>query len=182
MHSAVDVARGILTNAAKQGVALSDADLHRLAVHAQAWFGALRERPLFEEPIVAEVDGPVVPAIRIARRNGGIACFDDDDEAYRVLGEYAYWQTSAVVIDHIAPLLSADEINAEVDAVAGQTAPGCEVDREALSCRVRDEIDRRRGPPPDPAAALRRLDEDPNLLQRLIRKAEQPTAGGIRPR
>lgn len=182
MNSAVDVARGILTNAAKQGVALSDADLHRLAIHAQAWFGALRERPLFGEPIVAEADGPVVPAIRAARRNGGIACFDDDDEGYLVLGEYAYWQTSAVVIDHLAPLLGADEINAEVDAVAGLTEHGCEVDREALSCRVRDEIDKRRGPPPDPDAAFRRLSEDPELLQRLIRKAERPTADGFRPR
>lgn len=87
-----------------------------------------------------------------------------------------------MVIDHLAPLLGADEINAEVDAVAGLTEHGCEVDREALSCRVRDEIDKRRGPPPDPDAAFRRLSEDPELLQRLIRKAERPTADGFRPR
>ena len=182
MNTAVDVARGILTNAAKRGVALSDAELHRLAMRAQAWFVASHERPLFEEPIIAGADGPVVPAIRAAQENGGIAGFSDDAEGYEVLGEYAFWQTTSAVLDHIGPLLGEDEINAEVDAVAARTACEREVDREALACRVREEIEKRRGPPPDPDAALRRLDEDPELLRRILDRAGGPHDDDFRPR
>lgn len=81
MHSAVDIARALLANAEELGVSLSDSDLHRLAVHAQAWFMAGRERPLFGDPIIAGEDGPVIPAIREAQRNGGIVRFADGAES-----------------------------------------------------------------------------------------------------
>ena len=182
MHSAIDIARGLLTNAETQGVTLSDADLHRLAVHAQAWFMASRERPLFGDPIIASEDGPVIPAIREAQRNGGITRFANDDEGYEVLGEYAFWQTGSAVADLVAPMLNEDEINAEIDTVIAMSPRGCEVDRDALRRRVCEEVEKRRGPPPDPDAAIRRLDEDPEFRAMLLEKAMRPSDHGFRPR
>lgn len=183
MHSAVDIARGLLTNADEMGVSLSEADLHLLAVHAQAWFMAGHERPLFADPIIAGEDGPVIPAIRDALRNGGIARFADEDEACELLGEYAYWQTGAAIISVQKPMTrEGPEINAEIDAFVAALPPGCEIDRDALLCRTREEIDKRRGPPVDPDAAIRRLDEDPEFLARLLEKAARPMSAGFRPR
>ena len=108
MHSAVDIARALLTNAEELGVSLSDSDLHRLAVHAQAWFMAGHERPLFGDPIVAEEDGPVIPAIREAQRNGGIARFADEAEGCDLLGEYAYWQAGSAIRTDIEPMLPSE--------------------------------------------------------------------------
>ena len=182
MHSAVDIARALLTNAEELGVSLSDSDLHLLAVHAQAWFMAGRERPLFGDPIIAGEDGPVIPAIREAQRNGGIARFADEAEGCDLLGEYAYWQTGSAIRELAEPRASVDEVNAEVDAVVAGTPPGCVVDREALGHRVREESDKRRGPPPDPDAALRRLDEDPEFREMLLERAARPLSSGFRPR
>ncbi len=183
MHSAIDIARGLLTNAETQGVSLSDADLHRLAVHAQAWFMAVRDRPLFDDPIIAGEDGPVIPAIREAQLNGGIARFVDDDEACDLLGEYAYWQTGSAIISIEKPMTKREpEIDAEIDAFVAAIPPGCEVDREALRCRTREEIDKRRGPPIDVDAMRRRLDEDPEFLAMLLEKAARPATSGFRPR
>lgn len=183
MHSAIDIARGLLTNAETQGVTLSDADLHRLAVHAQAWFMASHERPLFGDPIIAGEDGPVIPAIREAQRNGGIACFANDDEGYEVLGEYAFWQTGSTIISIEKPMTKkGPEIDAEIDAFVAATPLGCEVDRDALRRRTQEEIDKRRGPPIDVDAMLRRLDEDPEFLAILLEKAARPATSGFRPR
>lgn len=182
MHSAVDIARGLLTNAETQGISLSDADLHRLAVHAQAWFMAVRDRPLFGDPIIAGENGPIIPAIREAQINGGIARFADDDEGYEALGEYAYWQTGSAVADLVAPSLSEDEINAEIDTVVAASPRGCEVDRDALSRRVCEEVEKRRGPPPDPDTAIRRLDKDLEFRAMLLEKAMRPSDLGFRPR
>lgn len=183
MHSAVDIARGLLTNADEMGVSLSEADLHRLAVHAQAWFMASHERPLFGDPIIAGEDGPVIPAIREALSNGGIARFADENEACDLLGEYAYWQTGAAIISVQKPMTKqGPEINAEIDAFVASIPAGREVDRDALHCRTEEEIDKRRGPLPDPDAAIRRLDEDPEFLTRLLEKASRPMSAGFRPR
>ena len=182
MHSAVDIARALLTNAEELGVPLSDSDVHLLAVHAQAWFMAGRERPLFGDPIVAGEDGPIIPAIREAQLNGGIARFADEAEGCDVLGEYAYWQAGSAIRELAEPRISVDEVNAEVDAVVAGTPPGCVVDREALGRRVREESDKRRGPPPDPDAALRRLDEDPEFRKMLLERAARPLSSGFRPR
>ena len=183
MHSAVDIARGLLTNADEMGVSLSEAELHRLAVHAQAWFMAVRDRPLFDDPIIAGEEGPVIPAIREALRNGGIARFADEGEGCEALGEYAYWQTGSAIIGIEKPMTKAGpEIDAEIDAFVAAVPTGCEVDREALRCRTREEIDKRRGAPIDVDAMLRRLDEDPEFLAMLLEKAERPATGGFRPR
>ena len=183
MHSAVDIARALLTNAEELGVSLSDSDLHLLAVHAQAWFMAGRERPLFSDPIIAGEDGPVIPAIREAQLNGGIARFADEAEGCEVLGEYAYWQTgSAIRGIHMPVTKNGPEINAEIDAFVASAPFGCEIDREALRCRTREEIDRRKGPPLDPDAAIRRLDEDPEFREMLLERAARPLSSGFRPR
>ena len=183
MHSAVDIARALLTNAEELGVSLSDSDLHRLAVHAQAWFMAGRERPLFGDPIVAGEDGPVIPAIREAQLNGGIARFADEAEGCDVLGEYAYWQTGSAILGiHKPATKDGPEINAEIDAFIAAAPLGCEIDREALRCRTREEIDKRKGPPIDPDALLRRFDEDPEFVARLLEKAARPWGNGFRPR
>ena len=183
MHSAVDIARALLTNAEELGVSLSDSDLHRLAVHAQAWFMAGHEHPLFGDPIIASEDGPIIPAIREAQRNGGIARFADEAEGCEVLGEYAYWQAGSAIRTDIEPMLPSEpEINSEIDAFVAATPHGCEVDRDALHCRTLEEIDKRRDPPIDPDALLRRFDEDPEFAARLIEKAARPSGNGFRPR
>ena len=183
MHSAVDIARGLLTNADEMGVSLSEAELHRLAVHAQAWFMAVRDRPLFGDPIIASENGPIIPAIREAQLNGGIARFADEDEGYEALGEYAYWQTGSAITSIHKPMTKKEsEIDAEIDAFVAAIPPDREVDREALRCRTREEIDKRRGPPIDVDAMRRRLDEDPEFLARLLEKAARPATSGFRPR
>lgn len=181
MATAVEVARGLLTHASELGVALSEGEVQRLAVHAQAWFMASHKRPLFEEPILAGEGGPVVPSISEALRNGGIARFASDDEAYELIGHYAFWQAGAAVADHVNPEPRARGVNAEIDAeVAGKEA-GSEVEREALRCRAQAEIDRYRKPIGPPDGAFRRLEEDPEFLERLSGKAAEPSRG-FRPR
>ena len=183
MPTAVEIARGLLTNAAKRGIDLTERDLHRLAVHAQAWFMAGHQQPLFTDPIIAGNEGAVVPAIAEALVNGGIARFAHDDEAYDQIGRGAYWQTSAAVLDHIEmePRLSGPKVIAEIDAVVAGTKCDAEVDREALRLRTRAEIDKHRGPPLDPDAAIRRLDEDPEFLQQLLDRAARPLPRRLRP-
>ena len=182
MPDAVDIARALLTKAAELGVALSDHDLHQLAVHAQSWFMAGHRQPLFEEPVIAGEDGPVIPEIRDALRAGGIACFADIEDAYDHIGHYAVWQANAVVRDHVSPCPPGPAVDAEIAALIKATPTGCDVDRDALRRCTREAIDKHRKPPLDVEAAIRRLDDDPEFLEYLLERAEAPFEQSFRPR
>lgn len=182
MPAAVDIARVLLAKAAELDVALSDSDLHQLAVRAQAWFMAGHRQPLFEEPVIAGEDGPIVPAIRDALRAGGIACFADIDYAYDHIGHYAVWQANAVVRDYASPCPPGPAVDAEIAALVKATPAGCEVDRDALRQRTREAIDKHRKPPLDVDAAIQRLDDDPEFLDYLLERAEAPLEQSFRPR
>lgn len=178
MPDAVDIARALLAKAAELGVALSDHDLHRLAAHAQGWFMARHYQPLFEDPIIAGEDGPFVPAIRDALRNGGIARLAGDDEAYELIGQFAFRQAGATVRNHLEAggQPYASQVTAAIDAAIAEADCGEEIDREILCARARSEMRNHLGTALDPDAAIRQLDEDSELLQRLLERAARPLA------
>lgn len=183
MKNAVDVARGLLTYGDELGIELSDAELQRLAVHAQAWFSASRGEPLFGEPIIATEDGATVPAISAARRNGTpLAAYASKDEGCEAIGEHAFWWLGSVLRDSITPQMGSDLVSAEVDAYVARTEPGREIDREELRCLTRAKLDELKGPPLDPDAAIERLDRDPEFLQHLLERAARPHDRDFRPR
>lgn len=183
MQNAVDVARGLLTYGDELGIELSDAELQRLAVHAQAWFSASLGEPLFADPIVATEDGAMVPAISAARRNGTpLAAYASKREGCEAIGERAFWWIGSVLRDSVAPQLGSDQVDAEVDAYVARTEPGREIDREELRCLARAKLDELEGPPLDPEAAIGRLERDPDFLQGLLDRAAKPHDGDFRPR
>jgi uncharacterized phage-associated protein len=61
--SALDVASYILKVFSDRGQDISNLKLQKLVYYSQAWFLALNEKPLFDEPLEAWVHGPVAPSV-----------------------------------------------------------------------------------------------------------------------
>jgi uncharacterized phage-associated protein len=89
------IARYIVWFAHEHGDPISNLKLQKLLYYAQAWYLALKDRPLFDDPIEAWVHGPVVPNV------------------YR---EYRDWSWQPIARDVTRPELDS-EIVAHLDEV-----------------------------------------------------------------
>lgn len=98
MWSVCDIAALVL----KQLGPMSAMKLQKLVYYAQAWSLALRDRPLFSEPIEAWSYGPVCPALYVLHRRSfvvrrlpqgdpGAVDAEDADFVHRVTARYARW-------------------------------------------------------------------------------------------
>ena len=106
MLSAMDVARYFLALASEEdGELISNMKLQKLVYYAQGFSLALRDEPLFAEPIKAWTHGPVVPSLyhEYKQFEGGPVILDGEinwnlyspearellDEVYQVYGQYS---------------------------------------------------------------------------------------------
>jgi len=101
--SASEVAKYFIWKASCDGKSITNKKLQKLLYYAQAWYLALKNKPLFTEDIQAWVHGPAIPSIyeqykkfgyeniHMAINKKDIAALIDDDllsEVWKVYGKY----------------------------------------------------------------------------------------------
>ncbi|MDP1722949.1 MAG: DUF4065 domain-containing protein [Candidatus Gottesmanbacteria bacterium] len=101
--SASLVAKFFIWKASTEGKTITNKKLQKLLYYAQAWYLALKDRPLFKEDIQAWVHGPAIPSIYDQYRKFGyeninviidpkeIASLKTDDllnEVWKVYGKF----------------------------------------------------------------------------------------------
>lgn len=77
-YSASLVAKYFIWKAASEGKAITNKKLQKLLYYAQAWYLALKNRPLFRDDIQAWVHGPAIPSIYHKYRNFGYEAIIED--------------------------------------------------------------------------------------------------------
>ncbi len=103
LFSASLVAKFFIWKASTEGKTITNKKLQKLLYYAQAWYLALKDRPLFKEDIQAWVHGPAIPSIYDQYRKFGyeninviidpkeIASLKTDDllnEVWKVYGKF----------------------------------------------------------------------------------------------
>jgi uncharacterized phage-associated protein len=128
MANVYDVAKCFLyLDSENEGDGLSNLKLQKLIYYAQGFYGAIFDKPLFDNGIYAWTHGPVVPELYQEYKQHGsnridtplnfdLSCLDKDEfelinEVFDVFGQYSAWKLRNMTHEE-SPWLN-HELNAE---------------------------------------------------------------------
>jgi uncharacterized phage-associated protein len=116
MYSALDIANYFLGKADEDaGDLISNLKLQKLLYYAQGFHIALKDAPLFKEPIEAWTHGPVVPQVYHEFKGNGNGSIEGPthepeidqetssilDEVYSVYGQFSAWKLRNMTHDEL---------------------------------------------------------------------------------